>query len=343
MTDFKPMLLVGSKPSKPFNIEDAIAAAGKHISDYIVLIKKDGVRGEIKLGEVLGRSLKPIRSSYVQKMYGNFLEMNLEFDVLEGEFWGPGLTISEIVHFVNSKELSEAKQSSKRGEYAENFPNRTFEWLCTWPPELKFYPFDMYYHGSNLPASARVSICYVLSEMYPKLFGWLPAYNMEYLESPALIMIPHLYQLYFWALENKHEGLVLMDKTATYKCGRVTQKEAIAFKMKDDNLEFDGKIIAVEESTVVIDGAPKTTNELGRSVTSKLQEHRTPSGLAKGFIVDYEGHEFTVCLQGYSHTQLKEIWDNRDNYVGRWFVYTGMQPVKHVPRHAFFKHWRDDK
>jgi hypothetical protein len=49
----------------------------------------------------------------------------------------------------------------------------------------------------------------------------------------------------------------------------------MAYKIKEDNLQFDGVILSLEEGTEVIEGVDKKINELGRSVTSKLKEHRT--------------------------------------------------------------------
>jgi hypothetical protein len=72
----------------------------------------------------------------------------------------------------------------------------------------------------------------------------------------------------------------------------------MAYKIKEDNLQFDGVILSLEEGTEVIEGVDKKINELGRSVTSKLKEHRTPSGLCKGFkVLMDDGNELTVSLK----------------------------------------------
>jgi hypothetical protein len=53
----------------------------------------------------------------------------------------------------------------------------------------------------------------------------------------------------------------------------------MAYKIKEDNLQFDGVILSLEEGTEVIE-VDKKINELG-SVTSKLKEHRTQVDYAK--------------------------------------------------------------
>jgi hypothetical protein len=52
--------------------------------------------------------------------------------------------------------------------------------------------------------------------------------------------------------------------------GRHSLNSGMAYKIKEDNLQFDGDSV-VEEGTEVIEGVDKKINELGRSVTSKLK------------------------------------------------------------------------
>jgi hypothetical protein len=65
----------------------------------------------------------------------------------------------------------------------------------------------------------------------------------------------------------------MMHKNSSYKMGRHSLNSGMAYKIKEDNLQFDGVILSLEEGTEVIEGVDKKINELGRSVTSKL---RTP-------------------------------------------------------------------
>jgi hypothetical protein len=57
----------------------------------------------------------------------------------------------------------------------------------------------------------------------------------------------------------------------------------MAYKIKEDNLQFDGVILSLEEEGTKSEGVDKKINRVGRSVTSKLKG--TPSGLCKGFKV----------------------------------------------------------
>ena len=113
--------------------------------------------------------------------------------------------------------------------------------------------------------------------------------------------------------------------------------------MKDDANEYDGVIVDILEGTQIKEGVERSINELGRSTTSKKKDDRESSGMAKGFLIHYEGKEFTVGLKGFDNEAKKEMLQNKDKYVGRHFKYSAMAPVKDLPRHAYFKCWRDEK
>jgi collagenase-like PrtC family protease len=82
--------------------------------------------------------------------------------------------------------------------------------------------------------------------------------------------IDEVFQAYDQAIISGYEGLVMMHKNSSYKMGRHSLNSGMAYKIKEDNLQFDG-VTVLEEGTEVIEGVDKKINELGRSVTSKLK------------------------------------------------------------------------
>jgi hypothetical protein len=71
----------------------------------------------------------------------------------------------------------------------------------------------------------------------------------------------------------------MMHKNSSYKMGRHSLNSGMAKSKKTTfNLMV---ILSLEEGTEVIEGVDKKINELGRSVTSKLKEHRTQVDYAK--------------------------------------------------------------
>lgn len=361
MKTFKPQLL----PNNPVGeVMDWESILGDTIQDYLVSIKEDGIRSELQYDtNAKGRSLKDCKSIHVQSMHKEFQEDSGRFGgVVEAEFFSPKMTFSEIMHFYASQDVESEKSFKKHQlewdkteggtitypktiknvivQQGWEFPGRTPEWLCTWQPCLKFYVFD-YYLQDGISKLERYHMSKEL---------------IDNAESQHALVIPQIkcsnidmmYHIYDQAAMRNSEGLVLIHKDSPYKFGRHTLKSGMAYKVKDDNLEFDGKIIGVEESTIAREGAEKTTNELGRSVTSKLKEDRVPSGMAKGFLVRMEdGQNLTVSLTGYNHSERRELLANPSKYCGRWIRFTGMAPVKDggCPRHAHFTkgNFRDDK
>lgn len=259
--------------------------------------------------------------------------------------------IWEKISDIESIVLLESK--GYKSKFEQDWPGRTVEFMSTYPKDLKLWVFDCYFPDfPQLEYKERmVSLLSNVIQEQGELhefsdiihFGWFA--NLVDEHGLELNTWEDLEKEYNTAIELGYEGLVINRADRTYKCNRSTEKEATIFKMKEDKLEFDGVVLDILEGTIAKEGAPKTTNELGRSVTSKLQEDREPSGIAKGILSEYNGHEITVSFEGYSHEELKEVLENKKDYIGKWFTYQGMKPTKNVPRHAHMQRnsWRDEK
>mgnify|MGYP003642518930 CR=1 FL=1 len=349
MKNFKPQLLPNNPVGEAMNWENLL---GNTIQNYLVSVKEDGARVELQYDtQVKGRSLKSIPNVHIQRMHEELQNsIGIFGGIIEAEFYSPEMNFSEIMHFFKTEDITSEHTKLKYeklwhkslGGASEEwpYPGRDVEWCTTWHDSLKFYVFDYY-----------------LQDGLTKLDRYLMSKELvESAESPHLVLINQfqckhidmMYQAYDQAALNNSEGLVLIHKDAPYKFGRHTLNSAMAYKVKDDNLVFDGQILSVEEATEAREGAEKTVNELGRSVTSKLKEDRVPSGMAKGFLVGMEdGNELTVSLKGYDHPARVELLQNAQDYTGKWIKFTGMAPVKAsgCPRHAHFEkgNFRDDK
>ncbi|WP_428743173.1 hypothetical protein [Tenacibaculum sp.] len=252
-----------------------------------------------------------------------------------------------------AKDITEAQQLQKQGhesKFEQDWPGRTVNWLSTYHEDLKIWPFDCYLSNyPNLTYEKRMDwlIEHIVhpNGMFHEFKDILEIGIFFGVDTEALETWEEVETLYEESLNLGWEGLVLAHKDRTYKFGRSTANSGEIFKMKEDKLEFDGKVLDIIEGTIAKEGAPKTTNELGRSVTSKLAEDRMPSGMASGILSEYEGHSIKVSFEGYSHEELREILANKEQYIGQWFKYTGMKPVARVPRHAHCKRnsFRDNK
>ena len=349
MTHFKPQLLPNNPVGEAMDWEVLL---GDTIEDYFCSIKEDGARVELQYDTMVkGRSLKVIPNKHIQRMHEEMQDsIGMYGGIIEAEFFAPGMTFSEIMHFFKTEDIESEHTRVKYdklwaktgGDVAKGwkYPGRDVEFLTTWHDELKFYAFD-YFLQNNTSKYER-------NAMLEDIVDSAESQHLTIIKQHSFKNLEMMYHLYDQAKMRNSEGLVLIHKDSPYKCGRWSLKSKMAYKIKEDNLEFDAQIVAVEESTIAREGAEKTVNELGRSVTSKLKEDRVPSGMAKGFSVQMEdGRSLTVSLKGYDHPARVELLENASDYVGKWIKFTGMAPVKEggVPRHAHFEfgNMRDDQ
>lgn len=349
MNIFKPQLLPNNKVGESPNWEDRI----EYPAQWLYSKKLDGARVELlHTGVVKGRSLKVIPNVFIQQMGKDIIDSIpnfLENSVIEAEFYSPDMNFSEIMHFFKTEDVTSNHTVSKyqklwaktKGDpqLGWTYPGRDVEWLTTWHKSLKFYAFDVI--NVDVPEATKITRTLALDryvDAHFKGYGSLDP-DMLMIQQHPFEHIDQLYQAYDQAIMDDCEGLVIINKYAPYKFGRHTLNSKLAFKIKDDSIPFDGVILSVEEMTEAREGALKTVNELGRSVTSKLKEDRVPCGMAKGFKVLMEdGNTPTVSLKGYNHPARKEVWENPKPWIGKTIRFTGMAPVKEggCPRHAHY-------
>lgn len=355
MKNFKPNLIPNNPKDGSFSKEkrDELILSLGGIDRYFISNKKDGCRMQLGLMQVpLTRSLKEVKSELVNKRFEAINNICLKEKItLDGEFYMHGEKFNTILSFFANTDVTRSDFKSKlRKKYnkdpkkfKEDYNNRSIEFLTTFHEDLKFYLFD----GTILDRPDITKF----SDRMLEIENRLNKYNMQdvfvelfdctVLESNDLGNLDYLYEM---SLKNGYEGLVLTHFDHEYKFGRTTLKSGTILKIKDDEREYDGVVIDVIEGTKVKEGVEKTTNELGRSRTSKKKDDREPSGMAKGFLVSFEDRgTFTVNLRGFDNEDKKELLKNKDNYIGRHFKYSGMPPVKDFPRSVYFDCWRDEK
>lgn len=348
--NFKPNLIPNNSKSEQTDFDRIIKKNGGY-EQYFALLKQDGCRLELLDGEVLSRELKPPGSKLVVDRFKPVSEMFKRLNILvEGEFYMHGLKFNSIFRFFSKSDvtcpnykLQLQKELDKNPEkFFKQYETSDIDFLTTFHGDLKLHIFD----------------CIILDR--PELVGYeermgvlesrlahTASPDLKYIEVKrrhCIFSSKDLESIYSASLENGYEGLVLVHYKHPYKFGRNTLNQGTLLKMKDDALEYDGVVLDVQEATSVKEGVERTTNNLGYSETSKKKEDRELSGLAKGFLVEFEGKgTFIVGLNGFDNEAKRELLLNKESYIGRHFKYTGMKPVRDFPRHAFFSNWRDPK
>lgn len=285
--------------------------------------KLDGIRCIFKNGEILSRSLKQIQNKQLRERFEPLRKFSESMNcILDGEIYSPELTFQEITHYVMTQDLESPKVGKEKG--IEHLPDH-----------LKFYCFDMIKENQDdVDFELRIKNVEYLMANYDKIAVALHhsiVNNQKEVED-----------LFTSSLMAGCEGLILRDPNGRYKYGRGTIKEGLIYKVKPF-IDFDGQIIDVIQATEVNEDAEKTTNELGRSVTSKKKNDRHTIDKASAFMVYYNGKELKVTLS-MTDEEKEEVWANRASYIGKWITYKGMLVgAKDVVRHPVMIRFREDK
>ena len=136
-----------------------------------------------------------------------------------------------------------------------------------------------------------------------------------------------------------YEGLILRDPEAPYKQGRSTVKEGYLLKLKRF-VDSEAMVVGFEER--MHNGNEAKVNELGRTSRSSHKANKTGRGDLGALVLQTpEGVEFS-CGTGFSEKERRDIWQNRDRYLGQFAKYKHFPVgVKDAPRHPVFLGWRD--
>lgn len=350
LKEFKPNLIPNNLKSEVTDFDKIILKNGGYLK-YFYLKKKDGCRLELIDGEVLSRALKAPGSQLVVDRFKPIAEEFKKLNILvEGEFYMHGLKFNSIFRFFSKENVENPKYRLELEKALKKDPEKFFkeyettdiDFLTTFHSELKLHIFDCII----LDRPDLTGFLERVAEMVRRVFkSCLPGDSHIVLPDIQLVESKeHLDSTYQQSLDEGYEGLILVHRDHEYKFGRNSLNQGTLLKMKEDSLEYDGIILDVLEGTSVKEGVETTIDNLGYSETSKKKDDRESSGLAKGFLVEYEDKgTFTVGLGSFDNTQKRELLINKELYIGKNFKYTGMKPVKDYPRHAFFQCWRDEK
>jgi len=295
--------------------------------------KLDGIRCIFKDGEILSRSLKQIQNKQLREKFEPIRKFCEENNIImDGEIYNHNLPFSLISSCVMTQDHNDKKAiKSWEEKCVEHDVNMTREEAVA---GMKFWCFD----------SLKPDCLDTFVKRQEYILGFLNTHrNIMHQVSQCIVTSKQeVEKLFEEALDQGYEGLILKDPLGGYKFGRGTVKEGLIYKVKPYRT-FDSQIIGIVQSTVVDPNAEKKTNELGRSVTSKKQEDRIAIDMASAFVVIYEGQEVKPVI-AKTHEEKKEIWKNRDQYIGKWIQYKGMLVgAKDVPRHPVMEHFREDK
>ena len=241
--------------------------------------KFDGIRALVIDSVVYSRSLKPIRNKHVQRLFGK-----PEYEGFDGEL---------VVGDIYAKDVFQKTTSGVMSEDGE--PYVTFHVFDLW----SIPTFDYEYRQRYLQ-----EILLDEDKEYPSI-----VYAM-------IRLCKNIDDLTFFLEHERNvggEGLICRSPSGIYKYGRSTPKEQLSIKLKFFNQD-EFEVIGFEERMHNTNEA--TTNELGYTERSSCKENLIPMNTLGSLVLKYGDTEFR-CGTGFSDAQRKEIWENKESYLGK--------------------------
>ena len=144
-------------------------------------------------------------------------------------------------------------------------------------------------------------------------------------------------------LDQGYEGVMLRrarGENSKYRFGRSTAKSQTLLKLKRFS-EDDFLVVDFEER--FHNANPATINALGHTERSMHVENMIGRGDLGALVLETnEGKRFT-CGSGFDDATRREIWGNKEKYVGRWAKVKHFPVgVKTLPRFPTFLGFRDE-
>ena len=268
--------------------------------------KFDGIRALVIDGVVYSRSLKPIRNKHVQKLFGK-----PEYNGFDGEL---------IVGDIYAKDVFQKTTSGVMSE--DGTPNVTF------------HVFDLW----NMPDEDYESRQRILQDL---LLQDSTMSNMVY---TMIHKCKTVEDLDFFLNHEKNvggEGLIGRSPNGVYKYGRSTPKEQLSIKFKFFQQE-DFEVVGFNER--MHNTNEQKRDELGYAERSSAKDGLVPTNTLGSLVLKYNDTTFS-CGTGFDDKLRKEIWDNKELYLGKLasirYMSVGSKDLPRVPSFIGFRDIED--
>lgn len=271
--------------------------------------KLDGIRAVVLNGKLLSRSLKPIPNKHTRKLF-------------ESSNWYEGLDGELIVGSPTDPKCFNKTTSGVMSEDGE--------------PDVNYYVFD------QIPEYSWMREDSPFKNRYSDLQNNMPLDHVVLVPQKMVWNLPELEEFEQECLSAGYEGVIIKDPNSPYKYGRSTLREGYMLKIKRYQ-DAEATILSVEE--LLSNTNEATRDELGKVKRSNAKAGMVPQDTLGALIVKdiKTGIEFSIGT-GFDETLRKELWDNKDNIIGKvvkykFFAYGAVDK----PRHPVFLGFRDKR
>lgn len=264
--------------------------------------KFDGIRALVIDGVVYSRSLKPIRNKHVQKLFGK-----PEYNGFDGEL---------IVGDIYAKDVFQKTTSGVMSEDGE--------------PDVTYYVFDIF---TNNTETYKERLYALNDKLVLDQFPNVVATQQLYIKTKE-----ELTELLSKEKVKGGEGLIGRNPNGVYKYGRSTPKEQLSIKFKFfEQCEFE--VVGFNER--MHNTNEQKRDELGYAERSSSKDGMIPTNTLGSLVLKYGDDTFN-CGTGFDDKLRKEIWDNKETYLGKLasirYMSVGMDKL---PRCPSWLGWRD--
>jgi DNA ligase-1 len=204
------------------------------------------------------------------------------------------------------------------------------------PGDLSYHVFDYCHpHWLEFPFEMRLAKAQELIDKRQ----WPDTKDYHFVEHVLINNIEELLEYEGKCLDAGYEGIIMRDPKGRYKCGRSTWKEGLVLKLKrfaDDEAEIVGFVERKHNTNT------QTRDALGYAERSSSKEGMVGTGMLGKFLGIYEGEVIEIAPGCLNHDQLKDIWMNKEQYIGKLIKFRHFpHGVKDKPRFPRFVGFRD--
>lgn len=277
--------------------------------DYVLQPKYDGIRCIIRDSFPMSRTLKVLPNRFIQQAIGDYSLEGIDGEICVGTPYG-----ADVYNRTNSGVMSQ------EGE-----------------PDFKLYAFDFIPEDLRTPYKER-------RQMLEERIKYLDADFRKYVDPVPQHRIHTEAEML--AFEEQYltlgfEGAMLRRLSSPYKLNRSTLKEGYLLKLKRMQTD-EARVVGME--CMYTNQNEATLDERGYTKRSSQATGKVAlDTLGKLNCVDIvTGIEFDIGT-GFTAQQRKEVWDNKDQIIGRICSYNHFPiGVKEKPRIPVWKGWRDE-
>ena len=270
--------------------------------------KLDGIRAVVLNGQLVSRTLKPIRNRYIQSLLGRPEYEGLDGELVVGDPFGEG-----VFARTSSGVMSEFGQ-----------------------PDFTYHIFDNHVLG-------RSEDSYFVDrweQLINNREDWDPGF-MALLPQSLVMSIWELEEIEAQFVDQQYEGVILRWSHSPYKQGRSTLRERYMLKLKRFT-DSEAEVVGFQE--LMHNDNEATIDSRGYTARGSSKDNKRAGGTLGALLCrDLHRREWEFAIgTGFDASLRAEIWENQDDYFGKIVKYTYLAVgTIDRPRHPVYRGFRD--